>query len=138
MSTGDKKFHTPLSRAKGHGVSHSGVHHWWVERVTSIALAVLTPWFVGSLILSMRSADVSQMAAWFAMPYNAIGMAALIIAMFWHAKLGLQVVVEDYVHTPFAKYMLLLANNALCWGFGLLGLMAVLRLHLIDITSYPT
>jgi succinate dehydrogenase / fumarate reductase membrane anchor subunit len=138
MSESGQKFHSALSVAKGHGASHSGVHHWWFQRVTAVALMVLLPWFVASLIVSMLSNDVSQAAAWFALPLNAIGMLALVIAMFWHAKLGLQVVIEDYVHTPAPKYVALLANNFICWGFALLGILAVLRLHFIDVTSYPT
>lgn len=138
MTSKHSHFESPLAKAKGHGASHSGVHHWWVQRVTAVALMLLLPWFVTSLILSMLSSDVSAVAGWFAMPYNALGMAALVVATFWHAKLGLQVVIEDYVHTPCAKYTLLLANSAVAWSFMLLGVIAVLRLHFIDVTSFPT
>ena len=138
MSNDNNQFHTPLSKAKGHGASHSGVGHWWAQRVTAVALIVLLPWFVASLCLNMTSNDVSQAAGWFSIPFNALGMAALVIGSFWHAKLGLQVVIEDYVHTNFAKYTLLLLNSFICWGAGLLGVIAVLRLHFIDVTSFPT
>jgi len=136
MSESKSKFVTPLARAKGHGASHSGVGHWWIQRVTAVPLLVLLPWFVISLITSMTSSDVAYVAGWFASPVNALGLSAMIIAMFWHAKLGLQVVIEDYVHTNFAKYSLLLLNNFICWGAGILGTLCVLRLHFIDITSF--
>jgi len=138
MTSKHSHFESPLSKAKGHGASHSAVAHWWFQRVTAIALIVLLPWFFASLIISMLSADVSQAASWFALPLNALGMVALMIAMFWHAKLGLQVVIEDYVHTPFSKYALLLLNNFVTIGFMLCGIIAVLRLHFIDVTSFPT
>jgi succinate dehydrogenase / fumarate reductase membrane anchor subunit len=138
MSQSNKKFHSPLGIAKGHGASHSGVGHWWIQRVTAVALMFLLPWFVASLIISMLSPDVSQAAAWFAMPLNALGMMVLLVAMFWHAKLGLQVVIEDYVHTNFWKYTLLLANSFVTFAFMVLGIISVLRLHFIDVTSFPT
>ncbi len=138
MTSKHSNFESPLARAKGHGASHSGVGHWWLQRVTAVALIVLLPWFVASLIASMLSPDVGLVASWFAPPMNALGMIALLIAMFWHAKLGFQVVIEDYVHAPFAKYFLLLANNFISIGCMLLGILTVLRLHMIDLTSFPT
>src|SRR5690349_14434436 len=108
MAHGSKKFHSPLSKAKGHGASHSGVGHWWLQRVTSLPLIILLPWFVVSIITAMLSSDVITVANWFASPINSLATIAMLIATFWHAKLGFQVVVEDYVHTPFAKYTLLL------------------------------
>jgi len=138
MHKGDRKFHSPLSKAKGLGASHSGVGHWWLQRVTAVALMVLLPWFVISLLCSMLVPEVGQVADWFASPLNALLMVALLIATFWHAKLGFQVVVEDYVKCPYAKYTLLLLNNFIAFAFIIAGTMAVLRLHFIDITSFPT
>lgn len=136
MSAVKTKFQTPLARAKGHGAAHSGVATWWAERVTSAALAILLPWFVASLVAAMLSSDVSQVAGWFALPVNAVGMLALVAIMFWHMKLGMQVIIEDYVHVNFWKYTLLFLNAAVCYGFMILGLICVLRLHFIDITSF--
>lgn len=132
------KFESPLAKAKGHGASHSGVGHWWLQRVTAVALMALLPWFVLSLIHSMLSSDVTAVANWMASPVNALGTSLLLIAMFWHAKLGLQVVIEDYVHAPFSKYALLLANNFICFAGPAIGILAVVRMHMIDITSFPT
>ena len=138
MNHNDAKFQSPLSKAKGHGASHSGVGHWWFQRVTAVALVPLLVWFVVSLIASMLSPDVTQVAGWFASPVNALFTVALLLAMFWHAKLGLQVVIEDYIHTPFSKYFLLLLNNFVAFACGMAGALAVLRLHMIDVTSLPT
>ncbi len=138
MTGKHSQFESSLSRAKGHGASHSGVMHWWLQRVTAVALVVLLPWFAVSLVLSMLSPDVTQVASWFSSPVNALFMVALLIAVFWHAKLGLQVVVEDYVHTPFSKYVLLFLNNFVAFLCVIAGTLAVLRLHFIDILSFPT
>ena len=136
MTKKHSNFESPLSRAKGHGASHSAVGHWWFQRVTAVALIALLPWFVISLLVSMLSSDVGQVADWFASPANSVGMVALLIATFWHAKLGFQVVVEDYVHTPFAKYALLLANNFVAFACAILGIIAVLRMHMVDLSSF--
>ena len=138
MTKKNSPFESPLARAKGHGASHSAVSHWWLQRVTALALMLLLPWFVVSLLVAMLSADVGQVANWFASPIHSLLMVALLIATFWHAKLGFQVVVEDYVHTPFAKYALLLLNNFIAFAFAAAGTLAVLRMHMIDLTSFPT
>lgn len=137
MEPVDKKFHTPMAKAKGLGAAHSGVLHWWYQRVTAVALVFLLPWFVISLFCSMLSPEVAHVAAWFAKPYNALGMVVLVVMMCWHGKLGLQVVVEDYIHAPWCKYFLLLANQFIAFAAMVLGVIAVLRLHFIDIMSFP-
>lgn len=138
MRYGSRKFHSPLSKAKGLGPSHSGVTHWWLQRITSVPLIILLPWFVISLMTAMLSPDVITVANWFSSPINSLGTIAMLIAVFWHAKLGFQVVVEDYVHTPFAKYALLLLNNFAAFAFIIAGIACVLKLHLIDVLSFPT
>lgn len=87
----------PLARAKGLGSAKDGVGHWWAQRLTAIALALLTPWFV---IFAVRQfgADAATVQAAIARPVNATLLSAFVLCVFWHARLGLQVVVEDYVH----------------------------------------
>lgn len=87
----------PLARAKGLGAAKDGVGHWWAQRLSAIALALLTPWFV---IFAVRQfgADAAIVQAAIARPLNATLLSAFVLCVFWHARLGLQVVVEDYVH----------------------------------------
>ena len=95
----------PLKRARGLGSAKSGTGHWWWQRLTAVALVLLTAWLVG-LLVSLVGADLATARATIARPWNAIALAALVIAMFWHAKLGIQVVIEDYVHTRWAEVAL--------------------------------
>lgn len=96
------KFRTPLARARGLGSAKSGTHHWWMQRLTAVALVPLSLWFVASLIV-LVTADHATVIAWLRSPLVAILCCALIVAIFYHGQLGLQVVVEDYVHTEWLK-----------------------------------
>ena len=91
------KFRSPLHQAKGLGSAKSGVGHFWWQRVTAIVLALLVPYIV-YLMARVGAADVETLRATIAQPWNAIIFTIFAIALFWHAKLGLQVVIEDYVH----------------------------------------
>ena len=122
-----------LKRVKGLGTAHHGVQHWWLQRVTALALVPLSLWFTASLVTTMLSPNVIKVAAWFASPANAVLMGMLLIAMFVHVRLGIQVIIEDYVHSHGRKYVLLLANTFLCFAFAAVSILAVLKLHLLDI-----
>jgi len=87
----------PLAQARGLGSAKDGLRHWWVQRLTAVALMFLVPWFVW-LALSLIGADQFTVRATIGQPLNATLMLAFVFALFWHAQLGLQVVVEDYVH----------------------------------------
>lgn len=87
----------PLARAKGLGSAKDGTTHWWHQRLTAIALALLTPWFV-VFTVGLLGADQAAVQAAVARPLTATLLAAFVLSLFWHARLGLQVVVEDYVH----------------------------------------
>jgi succinate dehydrogenase / fumarate reductase, membrane anchor subunit len=87
----------PLATARGLGSAKDGVNHWWMQRVTAIALLVLAPWFI-YFAVSLIGADHFTVRATIAKPLNATLLVSFIIAMCWHARLGLQVVVEDYIH----------------------------------------
>ncbi len=122
-----------LGKVKGLGASRHAVGHWWLQRITALALIPLSLWFMSSLITALLSSNVIHVAEWFASPLHTILMAMLIIAMFIHAKLGVQVVIEDYVHGPVKKYTLLLANTFVCFGFAAICILAVLKLHFLDV-----
>jgi len=93
-----RDLRTPLARARGLGSAKSGTEHFWWQRVTAIVLVLLVPWLVW-LLVSLAGADLDTARAVIAKPWNAILLAIFAVAMFWHAKLGIQVVIEDYVHT---------------------------------------
>ncbi len=121
-----------LAIARGLGAAGEGVGHWWMQRVTAVALVPLSFWFVSSL-MKMTKGEISGVAQWLSSPWSALPMLALIVALFWHAKLGTQVVIEDYVHHPVMKYSLLLANSFFCWAAGIMCAVAVLKLHILGI-----
>ena len=91
------KFRSPLHQAKGWGSAKSGTGHFWWQRVTAVILALLVPYIV-FLMARIAGSDHETIATIIAKPWNAIIFTVFAIAMFWHAKLGLQVVIEDYVH----------------------------------------
>jgi succinate dehydrogenase / fumarate reductase membrane anchor subunit len=125
-----RDLRTPLARARGIGSGKTGTGHFWYLRLTSIALMLLVPWLVGTLV-SLIGADLATAQAVLARPYNAILMAALLVALFWHTKLGMQVVIEDYVHTRAVEVTLLVLNSLLCALGALASLYAIARIALL-------
>ena len=96
---------TPIGRARGLGSGKTGTGHWWQQRVTAVTLMLLVPWRIG-LLVSLVGADLYTVREVIARPWNAILLAAFVIAMFWHVQQGLQVVIEDYVHTRWMEIAL--------------------------------
>ena len=120
---------SPLGRAIGLGSAKEGVEHWWAQRISSVALVPLSLWFVSAMI-GLVGADLETMQNWVAQPLPAILLVLLLIALFYHTSLGLQVIVEDYVHTELAKLGLVIAVRLLCFGFAVAGIFAVLGIAL--------
>ena len=87
----------PLAVARGLGSAKGGTQHWWVQRLTAVALLLLTPWLL-ALLIGLIGADQYTVRTTLAQPLTATLMIAFLLSMFWHAQLGLQVVIEDYVH----------------------------------------
>jgi succinate dehydrogenase / fumarate reductase membrane anchor subunit len=123
------RMRSPLGRAIGLGSAKEGVEHWWAQRVTAIALVPLSLWFV-SAVIGLIGADLETVQNWVSQPLAAILLVLLLIAMFYHASLGLQVVIEDYVHTELVKLGLVVATRLLCFGFAVAGIFAVLSIAL--------
>ena len=119
----------PLKVARGLGSSQSGVGHWWAQRVTAVALALLGVWFVLT-VLCLLHADYATARAAVAKPWNALLLIVFVLSMFWHAVLGLQVVVEDYVHTRWKEVVLMVAIKFLAVLGALASVLAVLRIAL--------
>jgi len=118
-----------LGRVRGLGAAKSGVHHWWGERVTGVALVPLSLWFVFAII-RLLGAPHAAVLDWMASPVTIVLMLCLVVATFHHMHLGLQVVVEDYVHTESLRFLLLLSIRGLTAVLALLAVVSVLRLGL--------
>jgi succinate dehydrogenase / fumarate reductase membrane anchor subunit len=118
---------SPLGRAVGLGSAKEGVEHWWLQRVTAVALVPLGLWFVIAII-RLVGADVESVRDWVGSPLPAILLVLLLIATFYHAALGLQVVVEDYVHTELTKLGLLIVVRLACFAFAVAGIFAVVSM----------
>lgn len=117
---------TPIGRIRGLGSAKAGTHHWWVQRVTAVALIPLTLWFVVTLI-TLAGADHAAATAWLASPVTAVLMLLLIIAIFHHMQLGLQVIIEDYVHSEGCKIALIVTEKLLCFALAVAAGFAVLK-----------
>lgn len=109
---------TPIGRARGLGSAHHGAHHWLLQRFTAIGNLVLMSWLVVSFAL-LPDFTHETVSGWLASPISALAMALLVISTFWHARLGLQVLIEDYVHDAALKFAsLALLNLAVFAGAG--------------------
>src|ERR1700692_3939885 len=124
-----QSLRTPLGRVIGLGSAKEGVEHWWRQRVTAVALVPLTLWFVIAVI-GLVGADHSGVVAWVRSPVPAILLVLLLVATFYHAALGLQVVIEDYIHREAMRLAAVLIMRLLCIVFALRGIFAVLKLAL--------
>jgi succinate dehydrogenase / fumarate reductase, membrane anchor subunit len=118
-----------LGRARGLGAAKSGLHHWWAQRLTAVALVPLSLWFVWS-VLSLAGAPHAAVIDWMASPLRMAFLLALIAATFHHMQLGLQTVIEDYVHGEACRLASLLAMKAASVLLALAAVVSVLRLGL--------
>jgi succinate dehydrogenase / fumarate reductase membrane anchor subunit len=122
-----RSLRSPLGRAVGLGSAKEGVDHWWHQRLTAVALVPLALWFVIALIGHLGG-DYQHAVQWVGAPIPAILMVLLIGATFYHAALGVQVVIEDYVHSEGLKLVALVLTRLVCFLFAVAGIFAVLRL----------
>jgi succinate dehydrogenase / fumarate reductase membrane anchor subunit len=120
---------TPLARVEGLGAAHSGTVHFWRQRVSAVALIPLSIWFVYAALV-LVGANREAVIAFLHRPVNAVAMTLFVIATLSHSVLGLQVVVEDYVHTKGWKIALLLSNQLLAWILGAVSLFALAKIAL--------
>lgn len=117
---------SPLSEAKGLGSAKHGFSHWWWQRVTAIALIPLTLWFVWSVLQGLN-ADFAQVQAWLSAPLNATLMLAFVLTALFHGQTGLQVVIEDYVHTTWLNLTMLLTIKFASVLLAVLAVISVLK-----------
>lgn len=119
----------PMKIARGLGSAQHGAGHWMTQRITAAALVLLGIWFVVT-VLCLLHADYATARVTVAKPWNALLLIAFVLTMFWHAVLGLQVVIEDYVHTRWKEVALVVAVKFLAVLGALAGVLAVLRIAL--------
>jgi succinate dehydrogenase / fumarate reductase membrane anchor subunit len=119
----------PLARARGHGSAKEGVHHWYAQRASAVLLIFLVGWLIFAMI-SLAGADHAAAAQFIARPVNAAFLSVLLVALLYHAVLGLQVVIEDYVHNRAVEIVLYFITRAGAFLGMALGIIYILKLAL--------
>jgi succinate dehydrogenase / fumarate reductase membrane anchor subunit len=120
---------TPLARVRGLGSAKKGTEHFWLQRVTALANIPLTMFLIVSLVVHTGS-DFETMRAYLASPLVSVAMVLLIVSAVWHMRLGLQVVIEDYVHSEGRKLLAIMMNNFIAIIIAVSCLMAILKIAL--------
>ena len=120
---------TELGRVRGLGSAHHGAHHWLLQRFTAVGNLVLVLFLAVSLVL-LPGYDFATMTGWVESPLVATALALLIVSTFWHARLGMQVMMEDYVHDHANKFACIAALNLIAFAGAGFGLFCVIRLAL--------
>jgi succinate dehydrogenase / fumarate reductase, membrane anchor subunit len=118
---------SPIGRVLGRGSAHEGAHHWWMQRVTAIALLPLTLWFLISLLL-LPDWHYGTVATWIGTLSHGVLLALLLLCLCWHSQLGVQVVIEDYVHRPAIKVASLLVVSFAHVLLATAGVFSIIRL----------
>ena len=117
----------PLATARGLGSAKSGTGHWWAQRVSALALIPLSLWFAVSAVQLVR-ADYVLVIVWLHAPWTVVLLSLFLFTLFYHAYLGVQVVVEDYVHSEWLKIATLLLIKFICILFAAAGVFTALRI----------
>jgi succinate dehydrogenase / fumarate reductase membrane anchor subunit len=118
---------TPLGRVRGLGSARSGTHHFWHQRLTAVVLIPLTIWFVWA-VARYTGAPYVEVIDFLHNPFNAAAMLLFVLAGLYHMVLGVQVVIEDYIHREGTKLLLLIFTNLAAFAVGLICVIAVLRI----------
>ena len=118
---------SPLGHARGLGSAKEGVGHWWMQRLTAVALIPLSLWFVYSVV-HFQLADYATFLTWVRSPFVAVVLSLYFVALFYHSALGIQVVVEDYVHSEWVKIPVLVLNKLVHFAVAVTAIYSVVRL----------
>jgi succinate dehydrogenase / fumarate reductase membrane anchor subunit len=127
MTSNSPSLRSALGHARGLGSAKEGTNHWWLQRLTAIALVPLTMWLVASVI-ALSGFGHEAFVVWFGRPINATLMILFLGVAFHHAQLGMQVVIEDYVHSEKNKIFLLLINKFAAALFAISSLVAIIQI----------
>lgn len=120
---------SPLAKVLGSGSAKGGTDHWWSQRVTAIALLILGLWFLVSVSL-LDGLTYADLHAWASRTINSVMLLLLSVTLAWHSALGIQVVIEDYVHGPFTKIISLIFNKFVHIFLAIAAIFAVLKIAL--------
>ncbi len=123
----NNSMQSPLRKAKGLGSAHTGTHHWFMQRVTALALLPLMFWLVYS-ILSLQNAGHAEFTAWLANPLHALLMIFFILAGFYHSVLGNQVVIEDYISCTWFRTVKLVGQKLFFTALGVACIFSILKI----------
>ena len=123
------KLRTPLAKVRGLGSAKEGTHHWWAIRLTAIALVPLSLWFIYSLI-SMTTLDYMAAIGWLQSPMTSILLILFVLTLFYHAQLGIQVIIEDYIENEALKITGIILLKFVMLFAGLTGIVAILKVFL--------
>jgi len=128
------KYRAPLKNALGLGSAKSGSEHWWVQRLTAVALIPLTLWFVYCIVASgVNVGDFDAIRGWIGKPVHSIMLILLTFTMLYHSLLGVEVIVEDYVHGPLKVVTLILSKFAHIVA----GVAAIYSIIVISLSNLP-
>lgn len=120
---------TSIGKVRGLGSSHSGSHHWLLQRFTAVGNLLLVLWLIASLLM-LPNLHFVTVHEWIARPLPATAMALLLVTTFWHARLGMQVMFEDYIHTSGNKFAVMALLNLAAFGGAAFGILCCIRLAL--------
>lgn len=118
---------SPLAKARNHGSARDGVHHWWHQRLSALLLIALSIWLVLAVQVA-AAGDYAAARAWLALPWNTVFAVLFTVTTFYHGQLGLQVVIEDYVHTRWLEVSLQILVKLLALLLATMGTLAILRI----------
>ena len=125
---------TSIGRVRGHGSAHSGTHHWIVQRYTAFGNLVLGLWLVFSLA-TMPNYSFETVAQWAAQPVSGLGLALFLLCSVWHARMGMQVMIEDYVKDPANKVAVTVLINLVAFAAVAAGIFFLMRLQIVGTAS---
>ncbi len=126
-TTSNPGLRSQLGRVRGLGSAKAGSHHWWLSRLTSLALIPLMLWFIFGA-LSIVGDGHAAMVEWLSSPFSAVMMILFVGVTFHHTASGIQVVLEDYVHSESVKMAAIIAAKFLCFALAVAGIFAILKI----------
>ncbi|MPT48910.1 MAG: succinate dehydrogenase, hydrophobic membrane anchor protein [Sphingobium sp.] len=118
---------TPVGRVRGLGSAKAGAHHWIIQRFTAVGNILLVLWMIFSL-LQLPGLDYASVTSWLSQPLVAVPMMLMLVSIFWHLKIGFQVLIEDYIHEDGLKFAVLILLNFYAIGGAAMGIFSIAKI----------